>query len=111
MKTVNLHHRKMRVVHTASNGVVNHETIFKFNQSGERVYARYGGGKVERGILVGNVKESSLSFKYVQEHIDGVIAGGNSTCTIAFKEDGKLTLVETFNWEDGIGQNIFEEIA
>ncbi len=107
---INLHNVKMNVVETAGNGVVNHETIFKFNQTGERVIARYSGGGVERGLLVGEFNQHQLQFRYAQEHSDGNIAGGKSVCDISISPDGSIELIENFNWEQGTGKNVFRQI-
>ena len=104
----------MRVVQTAPNGVVGNETIFRFSQAGSVVEARYSGGRIVTGYLVGILQEDSLSFRYCQVS-DGVrIDGGASSGRLESLSDGRLRLVESFTWDsrggDG-GVNIFEEIA
>lgn len=107
---INFHNKKMNVIKTAENGVVNHNTIFHFEQKGARVIARYNGGKVKRGVLVGNIKGRKLLFSYTQQHDDGQVAGGESKCDIKFLENGSLRLIERFNWEQGRGENVFAEV-
>ena len=107
---INLNDKQMHVVETAQNGVVNHQTVFSFGQKKDQVFARYQGGPVSRGMLVGRINGSFLHFHFVQEHADGEISGGESTCEIAQQIDGKVMLVEHFDWDRGTGQNIFREL-
>ena len=100
----------MNVIKTAQNGVVNHKTIFRFEQKGDRVIGRYAGGKVKRGVLVGTVKGMKLSFSYAQQHDDNQVAGGESLCDIQFLDNGSLRLIERFSWEQGRGENVFAEV-
>jgi len=106
----NLDGKRMNVVKTADNGVVNHETEFLFNQTESVVNAKYAGGLVKRGFLVGKIKQNQLQFKYAQEHEDGNIAGGESLCDISIEKNGKIILVENFDWEQGRGRNVFQEL-
>jgi hypothetical protein len=54
-----------------------------------------------------------LQFRYSQVDMDGRIDGGYSTCEISRMEDGRIRLLEHFQWEsrEGTGTNVFEEIA
>ncbi|MEO9806430.1 MAG: hypothetical protein ABJF04_24425 [Reichenbachiella sp.] len=106
----NLDGKQMNVVKTAGNGVVNQDTIFTFTQKAEVVSARYEGGQVIRGYLAGRLIQNQLHFKYAQEHMDGNIAGGESACDVKNLPDGRLQLIENFSWDQGTGQNVFQEI-
>lgn len=106
---INLDDIKMNVVETASNGVVNHNTIFNFKQKGDIVTAKYSGGLVQRGYLIGRINQSSFNFKYAQLHDDGNVAGGQSNCELRL-HDGKIQLVESFEWGAGKGQNVFQQL-
>ena len=107
---INFDGKRMNVTKTAGNGVVNHETIFEFQQTGDRVFARYSGGKVSRGSLIGELKEDQLRFAYVQEHADGKIALGHSTCEVSLDDSSKMCMIERFDWEQGKGENVFQEL-
>ncbi|MFH6601859.1 hypothetical protein ACEZ3G_00105 [Maribacter algicola] len=104
---------RMNVIRTASNGIVNSETIFDFSQEQELVFAKYSGGNIKKGYLVGNVKNNRLHFCYCQVRINGMMDHGASICEISF-EDDKLILTEKFEMssERGkeIGVNIFKEL-
>jgi hypothetical protein len=105
---------KMNVVKTAQTGVVNHETIFHFSQDGDRVFAEYQGGKIQRGFLVGKLTaDNRLAFTYCQMQKDGKLDNGVSDCELAKNEDGKLVLIERFEWKSRPGEfgtNIFQEM-
>ena len=103
---------KMRVVKTAEGGEVNADTLFEFSQDGPLVSARYAGGKVRLGYLVGWLSQQSLRFRYSQVDHEGRLDGGSSTCEIGRTDIGKLRLIEHFEWasREGSGTNIFEEI-
>lgn len=103
----------MRVIQTAPTGIVGRETIFQFTQKGDIVEARYSGGRVATGYLVGILTGDLLSFRFCQIN-DGVqVDGGLSNGRLEPLSDGRLRIVESFTWESrgGEGVNVFEEIA
>ncbi len=103
---------RMRVVSTAEAGEVNAETLLEFVQDGPIVSARYAGGKVRLGYLVGTMNAEELRFRYAQVDNAGRVDGGHSTCEIGRTAAGKLRVAEHFEWDsrEGSGTNIFEEI-
>lgn len=105
---------EMNVVKTAAVGVVNHETIFHFSQQGNVVTADYAGGKVKQGFLVGTITEANqLNFSYCQLQIDGKLDNGASQCEVSRNENGKIILIEHFEWASRPGEygtNIFQEL-
>lgn len=105
---------KMNVVKTDETGVVNHETIFHFSQDEDRVFAEYQGGKIQMGYLVGKLAaDNRLVFTYCQMQKDGKLDNGVSDCELSKNEDGKLVLIERFEWKSRPGEfgiNIFQEI-
>lgn len=103
----------MNVVSTAENGVVNKDTIFIFKQNDTFVEAEYAGGKIRKGFLVGQIKDDTLKFCFCQLQTDGSIDDGTSTCELAVGENGKIKLVENFEWASRPGEfgtNIFQEV-
>jgi len=109
---VSLNGKQMRVVSTAEVGVVNAETLFTFTQEGSVVSAHYSGGKVRLGHLVGIISSGILHFRYAQLDTEGRLDGGYSTCEISRTSDGRIRLLEHFQWEsrEGSGTNVFEEV-
>jgi hypothetical protein len=101
----------MNAVATAPNGVVGVDTLFRVHQRGERVHARYAGGRVARGWLVGAVRGERFAFRYCQEHTDGHIGGGRSDCELTRGAVGRVRIVERFEWAAGRGANVLQELA
>jgi len=109
---VSLNGKQMRIVSTAEAGVVNAETVFTFTQEGSVVSAHYSGGRVRLGHLVGIISSGILHFRYAQLDTEGRLDGGYSTCEISRTSDGRMRLLEHFQWQsrEGSGTNIFEEM-
>ena len=97
---------------TAESGVINADTIFEFSQDGDLVEASYAGGQVRAGRLIGRVKGDTLEFRYCQAHDDGSLDGGRSNCELRRADDGKIEIVERFQWasREGEGVNIIREL-
>lgn len=108
----NLDGLTMYVSSTASNGVVDASTRLRFRQIGSRVIARYAGGNVTRGVLVGDFAGDKLNFRYAQREQDGNIHGGSSVCDVVTHE-GRTRIVERFTWStrEGSGTNVFDEVV
>ena len=107
----NLDGLTMFVSATAANGVVSSETLLHFAQRGRRVAARYVGGRVLRGWLVGRWDGDVLRFRYAQREASS-IHGGESVCVVEERPDGRLRLIEHFTWStrSGSGVNVFDEL-
>ncbi len=101
-----------RHVSTASGGEVSSETLFTFGQEGAVVSAHYVGGTVRLGYLVGNLTQGHLRFRYAQVDGEGRVDGGHSICDLQRLPDGRIRLLEHFEWEsrDGSGTNMLEEV-
>jgi hypothetical protein len=108
----NLDGLTMVVSRTADNGVVSAETRLVFTQRGPRVAARYSGGRIARGWLVGEWADDTLHFRYAQLEDGCAIHAGQSVCGAQELSDGRLQLVEHFAWSTrpGSGVNVFEEL-
>jgi hypothetical protein len=104
--------RRMRVMSTDATGVVSGDTILVFEQIGKVVSARYRGGSIVDGYLIGLCEADTLQFRYVQVDDQGNLDAGVSTGEIEWLADGRLRLIERFQWLTRVGQgtNIFEEI-
>ena len=102
----------MYVSSTAVDGVVNADTRLHFIQKGQRVAARYTGGRVKRGWLVGHLSGSELSFRYAQSEAAGGVHGGYSVCRVERLDTGRLRITERFTWTTraGSGTNVFDEL-
>lgn len=103
----------MLVSSTDATGVVSGETRLRFTQRGQRVFARYSGGRVVRGWLVGRYVGSTLRFRYAQREDSDAIHAGQSVCDVLELPDGRRRIIEHFAWSTrpGAGINVFDELA
>lgn len=97
---------------TAPNGVINAETIFQFEQEGELITAEYAGGGVKMGYLIGKMVGGKFEFQYTQMDQSGRLDGGHSLCDLEQTEDGRIRIIEHFEWstQEGKGTNVIEEL-
>ena len=109
---VSLNDLVMNVTVTSNNGVVNKDTIFRFSQNDSVITASYSGGKIVTGYLIGKIIESNLHFRFIQIDLANNIDSGQSVCEIKKTDDGRIQLVEHFEWDsiNGKGINIIEQI-
>jgi hypothetical protein len=93
-------------------GDVGAETVFEYVEEDGVVHARYGGGAVRLGFLVGTRAGDVLRFRYAQVRADGTTATGRCVSEIETLADGRLRLHETWAWESqpGEGTSVVEEI-
>lgn len=112
MKAINLDGAVMCVSSTGDRGVVDANTRLYFTQKGPNVFARYSGGSVTRGCLVGTISGSKLVFRYTQLENSRQIHGGRSICEVQRSAQAGLRVIEHFTWRtrSGGGTNIFDEI-
>ncbi len=111
-RAVNLDQIVMYVSSTADQGVVDTSTRLRFIQKGSRVMARYSGGAISQGCLVGTLSKLQLVFRYTQVETSGEIHGGSSVCDVERLSDHRIRIVEHFAWRTrpGSGINVFEEV-
>ncbi len=110
---INLDGVRMKVVKTAESGVVDRETVFTFRQADDLVSAHYAGGGVALGYLVGRIDGDRLVFRYCQADLSSGLDGGRSDCRLERLDDGRLRLIERFEWTSraGAGENVFEQVS
>jgi hypothetical protein len=103
----------MRAVATAPCGQVDAGTLFSFGQQGATIWAHYSGGSVWIGYLVGTLAAGRLVYRYTQIDRRGEVHGGRSVCDVNRLPDGRLRLLEHFEWDtrDGSGTNVLEEVG
>lgn len=108
----NLDGLQMNAVETAPNGVIDRDTIFRFAQEREAVWACYAGGRIVRGFLVGVLQDARLTFHYCQLETGATLNNGHSSCDLRRSADGLIEIVEHFQWTSGAGTgvNIIREL-
>ena len=105
--------RTLAGVSNADAGEVSGDTRFEFEQTGERIYARYSGGDVVDGHLVGTFDGRTWDVRYTQPNADGETATGHSVGTVELLEDGRVRVDDEWEWEsrDGSGESVLEEVG
>lgn len=63
---------EMRVVDQLSEGLLTAATLFTFAESNAVVSARYAGGRIVLGYLIGKRTSDGIEFSYVQSDVTGV---------------------------------------
>src|SRR3954452_9947661 len=106
-----LHGRRFRPAAEVSGGDVGTETVFEYVEDDGIVHARYGGGAVRLGFLVGTRDGDVLRFRYAQVRADGSTATGRCESRIETLPDARLRLHEPWPWEskEGAATSFFEE--
>lgn len=109
---IDLNGLTMFVSATAANGVVDSGTRLHFLHRGNRIAARYAGGNVQRGWLVGRWIGDQVTFRYAQREGETAIHGGRSVCEVQRLADGRIRIIEHFTWTTrvGSGTNVFDEV-
>ena len=87
-------------------------TVFEYHEEDGLVWARYKGGTVRLGFLVGTREDDQLDFRYSQLSESGETSNGHCSTTISQSSDGRLRLAETWEWESkpGSGTSAIEEL-
>ncbi|MGE5762435.1 MAG: hypothetical protein ACM3ZF_00630 [Mycobacterium leprae] len=112
MSTPSLDGRRFRDVSPARTGDVGADTVFEYHEEADgTVWARYAGGAVRLGFLVGRRSGDTLEFRYAHLTPAASTATGHCTSIIAPLADGRLRLVETWSWDSrsGSGTSVLEE--
>jgi hypothetical protein len=122
MTGVSLDGRRFRSV-ANEHGEVDASTTFEYHEEwdgdesadrgGTLVWARYGGGSIRVGFLVGVRDDDSLFARYAQVTTDGGTATGHTESRIEVLADGRVRLHEDWEWDsrEGSGTSVVEEIA
>ncbi len=110
---LSLHGVTMRTAVQSEAGAVSADTQFVFEQTGDVFSARYVGGVIVDGYLIGRLQnDGQFVFRYVQADTSGNLDAGVSSGFVERLPDGRLRMTENFQWltRDEHGQNVFEEL-
>jgi predicted hotdog family 3-hydroxylacyl-ACP dehydratase len=104
--------RRFQAVADVPGGDVGAQTVFEYAEETGLVHARYGGGAIRLGFLVGTRDGDTLRFRYAQVRADGTTASGRCESRIEVLDDGRLRLHEIWAWESqpGEGTSLVEEV-
>jgi hypothetical protein len=120
MAGLSLDGRRFRPVEN-EDGDVDASTTFEYHEDGSEgadregnlVWARYSGGSIRLGFLVGLRDGDSLSARYAQVTTEGGTATGHTESRIEVLEDGRVRLHEDWEWDsrEGSGASVVEEFV
>lgn len=108
--------RLFRAVKLDGNGDVGEDTLFRYNQRGNRLTSTYSGGDVEYGTMVGTVHtDGSLTFLYQHLTKSGALRAGQCESRPEVLKSGRIRLHERWVWTYGPnagqrGESIVEEV-
>jgi hypothetical protein len=105
--------RFFRGAEMAEAGEASAATVFEYHEDDGVVWARYEGGAVRLGFLVGTREGQKLDFRYSQLNTQGKTANGHCSTKISVLPDGRVRLDEDWAWESkpGAGTSAVEEQA
>jgi len=111
---INYHGRKFAGISNAAHGQVNSDTVFQYQQNEHILTAKYKGGLIREGYMLGLVNEdNTLQFVYHHIDIEGNIKSGHCISTPELLPDGRIRLHERWQWTyggEGKGESVVEEI-
>ena len=87
------------------------ETVFEYHEEDGVVWARYEGGPVRLGFLVGKRDGDRLDFRYSQLNEEGETSNGRCSTRLSVLPDGRVRLDQDWAWESrpGAGRDAIEE--
>lgn len=90
--------RTFRVAVMGAEGEASEATVFEYHERDGVIWARYEGGAVRLGFLVGTRQGDRLEFRYSQLNESGETSSGRCSTTISTLTDGRLRLDEDWEW-------------
>jgi hypothetical protein len=108
---VSLDGRRFRGAEAAAAGEASSATMFEYHENDGVVWARYEGGVVRLGFLVGTRAGDKLEIRYSQLNDKGETSNGRCSSTVSVLSDGRIRLDEDWSWESrpGSGVSAIEE--
>jgi hypothetical protein len=96
--------RIFQVSEMGDEGEASAATVFEYHEEGDIVWARYQGGMVRLGFLVGTREGDRVDFRYSQLNEQGETSNGRCSSQILVLPDGRIRMTETWAWESKTGE-------
>ncbi len=90
----------------AEAGEASPATVFEYHEDDGVIWARYEGGVVRLGFLVGTRDRDRLEIRYSQLNDEGQTSNGRCSSKISVLPDGRIRLDEDWSWESKPGSGI-----
>jgi len=115
MSEINYDGKQFSVIENSESGEASTDTIFRFHQKDDMVWADYMGGEVVLGSLIAKSDdEGNLDARYQHINREGELKTGVCTSKAEMLDDGRIRLQEKWRWTSGDeseGESVIEEIA
>ncbi len=95
---VDLNNKKFKTQSNTNNGEVSDETIFRYYQNENIIWANYDGGQIIKGHLVGKWVNDHLEFVYHHINKEHELMTGKCKSYIEYVEGEKIKLNEFWQW-------------
>ena len=94
--------KTFKLSESTDNGEVNSDTIFRYHQDGENIWAKYDGGSIRKGYLLGKMQENG-TLEFACHHInhEGSLSLGQCVSAPTMLSDGRLKDSEKWQWLTG----------
>ena len=106
--------RIFRPLSNSETGEVGDETLFRYHQKDDIVWAEYSGGQIRFGTLIATMlDDGSLDMRYQHINANGDLMTGVCRSTPELLPDGRIRLHEKWQWTSGdfsSGESVIEEI-
>lgn len=106
--------RRFRTVRNSGAGESSSETVFRYRQKGNVVWATYRGGDVTYGTLLARIDgDGRLDVVYQHLNKNGDFRSGRSRARTEVLPDGRYRLHERWEWTSGgagSGRSVTEEV-
>jgi len=114
MTKINYDDKTFASVQNSETGEVSAETVFRYHQKDDLVWAEYAGGEIVFGNLIAKITDNdSLEIRYQHLNKQGELMTGKCFSTPETLSDGRIRLHEKWQWTSGDfsgGESIVEEI-
>ncbi len=114
MTKINYDDKTFASVQNSETGEVSAETVFRYHQKDDLVWAEYAGGEIVFGNLIAKITDNdSLEIRYQHLNKRGELMTGKCFSTPETLSDGRIRLHEKWCWTSGDftkGESIVDEI-
>ena len=96
---MNLNNKTFSSHSNSPNGDVSGQTLFKYCQEKDVIWAEYSGGIIQKGSLIGKVlNHEEIEFNYQHITLNMELRAGHCISKVNLMEDGRIKLTEHWKW-------------
>jgi len=99
---INLNNKVFKALSNSDNGEVGDDTLFYYSQEKNIISAKYQGGEIIKGELLGmQLEDGRLDFVYHHLNKNGELKVGKCLSNAIKLNNGKVKLFEEWEWLSG----------